>query len=314
MKITSRGDTVYTGGTTSMSVTDDGGSLVYDEGVRDLSGWLMPLDELLANKFDERNRLVRSTSDIRGSVSPDGAIAVVGREHPQGGREFTVVDVRTHAQTAIQGRHKNAVPFDSTWIKITDVTDNTTTMYLYDYRRRKRVGERTVNATGLLDLTRVGTSWAWISPDRNHISIQGDADARARTFPIPSWYNSVFWLQGSPDGKKLAIIGYSKPDEDSLGVGVLSLSDLRFTQAYVTLAEGGGTSWMSDGSLMFSISDTPESQTLWQWKEGQPARRVGSIQRLLSTNISATVSGDGKWAFIVTRDDRRDIWMSKVVR
>jgi hypothetical protein len=71
---------------------------------------------------------------------------------------------------------------------------------------------------------------------------------------------------------------------------------------------------MNDGSLVIAINDTPESETLWHWKEGQPIRRIGSTPRLLSTNITVTISGDLKNAFLVTRDDRRDIWMSKVVK
>jgi serine/threonine protein kinase len=314
MELASRGDTVLSGGTSSLSVTADGSTMIYDEGITDESAWLVPFADVVANNFDEKNRLTRTTSGVRGSISADGGIAVIGRSHPQGGREFTVIDTKTRAEVPVPGRHKSAVPFDSTWLKITDVDETSTTMYLYDYKRRKRTAERTVQTTGLIDLTRVGNSWAWLPPDRNHIVIQGDGDARPRTAKIPAWFKSVFWIHGSPDGNKLALIGYSQPDEDSLGVGVVTLPDFRFTQAHVTFGEGGGTSWANDGSLVMSINDTPESESLWQWREGQPARKLGSIQRLLSNNVTATVSGDLKQVFMITRDDRRDIWIGKVVR
>jgi hypothetical protein len=304
---------VVSGGTSSLSVTADGSTMLYDEGITDESAWLIPLADVIANRFDETNRVVRATSGVRGSISPDGTIAVVGRSHPQGGREFTVIDTRTRVEVPVPGRHKSAVPFDSTWLKVTDVDETSTTMYLYDYKRRKRAAERTLQTTGLLDLTRVGNSWAWVPPDRNHIAIQGDGDARPRIVKIPAWFKSVFWIHGSPDGKKLALIGFSQPDEDSLGIGVVTLPDFQFTMAHTTFGEGGGTSWANDGSLIMAINDTPESESLWQWKEGQPARRLGSIQRLLSNSVTATVSGDLKYVFAVTRDDRRDIWMGKVV-
>jgi hypothetical protein len=314
MKLASTGDTVYSGATTSMSINDDGSLLTYDEGVVDVSGWLMPLGDLIANKFDEKSRLVRATSDVRGSISPDGAIAVIGRNHPQGGREFTVIDTRTRSETPIPGRHNSAVPADSTSIKITDLGDSTTTLYLYDYKRRQRSNTRVVNGARLLDVTRIGNAWAWIPSDGARLLMQGDGDKLARSIKVPAWFKTIFWLHGSPDGKKLAIIGYSQPNEDSLGVGVMTVPELKFTKAYSTMGEGGGTSWLTDGSLMMIINDTPESQTLWHWKEGQSPRRIGSIQRLVSNSVTTTVSGDMKNAFLVTRDDRRDIWMSRVVR
>ena len=313
MELASHGDTVLSGGSSSLSVTADGNTMIYDEGISDESAWLVPLADVLANRFDEKNRVIRATSDVRGAVSSDGSIAVVGRSHPQGGREFTVIDTKTQARIPVPGRHRSVVAFDSAWLKITDVDETSTTMYLYDFKRKKRAAERTVQSANLPDLTRVGDSWAWIPPDRNHIVIQSDRDPRPRTVKVPAWFKSIFWIHGSPDGKKLALIGFSAPDEDSLGVGVVTLPDFRFTKAHMSFGEGGGTSWADDGSLIMALNDTPESETLWQWKEGQPARKLGSIQRLLSTNVTATVSGDLKHVFLVTRDDRRDIWMGRVV-
>ena len=71
---------------------------------------------------------------------------------------------------------------------------------------------------------------------------------------------------------------------------------------------------MADGSLVASINDTPESETLFHLKDGQPPRKLGSTPRLISGNTVVRVTSDMKKAFVVTRDDRRDAWMSKVVR
>jgi hypothetical protein len=43
-------------------------------------------------------------------------------------------------------------------------------------------------------------------------------------------------------------------------------------------------------------------------------RRIASTPRLLSNNVTLTVSEDLTKVFMVTRDDRRDIWMSRVVK
>ena len=109
-------------------------------------------------------------------------------------------------------------------------------------------------------------------------------------------------------------MGYQAPNEDSLGVAVVSLIDGSSRQLYATFGEGGGTSWMDDGSLVAMINDTPESETLYHLKDGTPPRRIGSTPRLISNNAVVQVSGDMKKGFVITRDDRRDVWMSKVVR
>jgi hypothetical protein len=313
-KLAARGDTVYSGRSSTMSVTADGGTLLYDEGISDYSAWLLPVADFASGKFSEENRLVRSTGTIRGAVSPDGAMTLVARDHPQGGLEFSVIPAGSRTEIPIPGRHRRAAPFDSTKIKVTDETDSSTTLYLYDYRTRRRSAERTVKISHTDDITRVGDAWAWIPSNGTRIEIQRDSDPRPRRLALPAWYKEVFWLNGSPDGSRLAIMGYQAPNEDSLGVGFISLADNKFTQVYATFGEGGGTSWMNDGSLVMTINDTPESETLWHWKEGQPVRRIGSTQRLLSSNTVATASGDLKRVFLVTRDDRRDLWMSKVVK
>ena len=106
-------------------------------------------------------------------------------------------------------------------------------------------------------------------------------------------------------------MGFQAPREDSIGVGIISIPDGRFTQAFTAFGEGGGTSWMNDGSMIISLNDTQQSETLWHWKDGK-IKRLGSTPRLISGNTIVTVSGDMSNAFVVTFDDRRDAWLAKV--
>ena len=314
MKLAARGDTVYAGNTGSMSVTEDGGTLVYDDGVTDYSGWLLPLDDMVNDRFAADKRVFRATGFVRGAMSPDGSMTVIGRDHPQGGREYTVVIPGSLAETPIPGRHRSVIPQDSSVLKITDATDSTTTLYLYDWRTRRRTAARTIRSGNLVDNTRVGDAWVWIPTGGTSIEMQGDSEPRPRRVPLPRWYKDVYWVSGSPDGKKLAIMGWQAPSEDSLGVAVISLEDGSSKQVYTTFGEGGGTSWLADGSLVVFINDTPESESLYHVKEGQPVRRLGSTPRLISRNSSVMISRDMKKTFVITRDDRRDVWMSKVVK
>ena len=314
MKLISRGDTVYSGNTQSLSVTADGTTVVYDDGATDYSGWLMPLADLVGNRFTDDKRVTRATGSLRGSVSPDGSMSVIGRDASQSGREFAVIKTGVPGEIPIPGRHNNATPEDSTLIKMADLSDSSTQLYLYDYRTRRKSSVLNVNSVGFRDNTRAGDAWLWIPAAGKVIYVQRDGETRPRRINLPKWYKDVFWISGSSDGTKVAIMGYQAPNEDSLGVAIVSLVDGSSRQVYSTFGEGGGTSWMADGSLVASINDTPESETLFHLKDGQPPRKLGSTPRLISGNTVVRVTSDMKKAFVVTRDDRRDAWMSKVVR
>jgi serine/threonine protein kinase len=314
MKLASRGDTVYSGTTNSMSLSADGSMLLYDDGATDYSSWALPFEDMVSNKFSDEQRLMRATGEMRGSISPDGVITTVGTENPQGGIDWVVYRAGSSTPVPIPGRHRSAVPLDSTTIKLGDITDSTTTMSLYNYKTRRTSAVRTVKSRRLEDFTRVGNAWAWIPNDGTRIMVQADDAAFPRRINPPKWYKTVWWVSGTKDGTKIAFLGWQAPNEDSLGVGVLSLPEGKFTQVLSTFAEGGGTSWTSDGGLIAMLNDTPEAESFYLLREGQPPRKLGSTPRLIRRNLAVGVTADMKRAFIVTKDDRRDIFMSRVIR
>ncbi|MEO8575463.1 MAG: protein kinase [Gemmatimonadales bacterium] len=312
-KLSQKADTVYTGRSTGMSVSGDGGTLVYDEGVTSYSGWSLPFNDLVTNKFSDARPLAVATGGLRGAISPDGAISVIGREIQQGSSEFSVVPFGSLTEIPIPGRHRSAIPLDSMTIKLMDMTDSTTILSLFDYRTRQRRSVREIRGVGLNDVTRSGDAWVWIPGTGTTIEVQRDSEPKSRRFKAPAWYKNLFWVSGNRDGR-IAFAGWKAPYEDSLGFGVLSPGENRFTQVYQSFGEDGGPLWLTDGSLIGIISDTPESQTFYLLKEGVPARRLGSTQRPISPAFIVSVSGDLKRAFVITRDDRRDAYMSKVAR
>ena len=310
-KLAQRGDTVYSGGSTGMSVTADGGTLVYDEGATDLSGWALSVDDIVKNRFTDDKRVTRATGPIQGAISPDGKIVVVGRESPRG-REFSVMPFGSTAGVPVPGVHKTAVPFDSATLKLVDVTDSGTVLSMLDYRRGIRSATRFLKS-GIDDATRSGKdTWAWIPSGGSVIKVQSDDEARPREIKLSKWYKNVFWVSGDAGGSSLVVIGFQAPSEDSLGVALVSLVDGHFTQLFSTFAEGGGAWLLDDGSVAVLLNDTPDSETLYRVTPGRAPVRIGSTPRPVLSVM--TVSSDLKRAFVVTQDDRRDVWMSKVVR
>ncbi|MBA3559660.1 MAG: hypothetical protein H0W30_13820, partial [Gemmatimonadaceae bacterium] len=197
-------------------------------------------------------------------------------------------------------------------LSIIDVTDSGRTFSVYNYRTRRRSSVLSVPDARLRDESRLGAdAWTWIPSGGNVVKVQRDGETQAREIRLPSWYKDIFWISGSPDGRSIAVAGWQAPNEDSLGVAVISVADGRFTQVYTTFGEFAETRWLEDGGLLIEIADTPESFTFYRTRPGGSVERIGSTPRPTST---VSMSADQKRAFVITRDHRRDAWMSKVVR
>ena len=314
-KLSTERDTVYSGHSTGMSLTADGSTLVFDEGSSDYSAWAMSLDDIVKNRFTDDKRVFRSTGVVRGAVSPDGKIIVIGRDHPSGSREVAVIPFGTTTEIPVPGRHRSAVPLDSATLKVIDAVDSGLVLSLLDYRRGTRTAVRHIKDVGMRDASRLGLdTWVWIPSDGRSLLLQRDNEARPRQVRLPSWYKDAYWVAGSSDGKRVAVSGWQAPSEDSLGVTILSVPDNRFTQVFTGFGERVSAWPLDDGTTLVAVNDTPESQTIYRVMTGGGVERIGSTPRLITPNVPMTASSDLKRAFVITRDDRRDVWMSKVVK
>ena len=75
-------DTLLSGNFNNFSVTADGSSLVIDDGTRDYSLWAVRLPDALRGRYDETQRLVRTSTELYAQLSPDGARVLLGRNVP----------------------------------------------------------------------------------------------------------------------------------------------------------------------------------------------------------------------------------------
>jgi hypothetical protein len=308
MKFALRGDTVYTGAPTMMSVTADGNSIAFDEGISEYTAWTVPVTDLFKNRFADANRLVQGTNALTGSMSPDGKLSAVGRE-----RNFSVLSAGTATEANIPGEHYGVIADDSSTLRIADLTATGTTLYLYDVRTHSRRNERTISDLGITDYVRLGDTWAWLPANGAVIKLLRDGETRPREIK-PRWVTSnLNSLSASLDGKELGFVGFLAGN-DSISVGTFSMADNRFTRLYDSPGEWGTVAFLDGGDLATWVNDTPESETLYRIHEGQPARRIGSTPRLISATTTITMSSDFKKAFVITREDRRDVWMARVVR
>jgi serine/threonine protein kinase len=315
MKFDQKGDTVYTGSPSGFEVTGDGGTLVLDEGSADYSVWTLSVDDIINDRFKDENRVLRATGGLHGAMSPDGRISTIGRDASGGGVSWSVIAAGSTAEIPIPGRHNSAVPLDSLTIKLSDISEKGTSLYLYNIRTRGKSAQLNISDASPEDFTRLGNdSWVWIPSGGKSIRIQRDGESSSREVKLPSWYKIAFWVSGAKDGGKIVFTGWQYPNEDSIGVGIFNVADNSFTRPFSKFAENATATWLNDGGLYITIGDTQESVSFYRMTPDGKVTKLGSTPRIVDQATSITASSDMKRAFLISRDDRRDVWMSKVVR
>jgi hypothetical protein len=303
-------------------------TLLLDEGITEFAGWALSFDDLLKGRFTEDKRVLRSTRPIELNMSPDGNAMVFWREEEgryydgraadQMGEKIAVMPFGGGAEVALPGRHHSAWLEDSTTLGILDKTTSGGRLSLVDYRTQKRSGVLVLPAGTFTDNMSPGNTirlrgtkagWAWALDGRT-LNVQRDGETVPKKIRLPSWHRGPSAWSASQDGGTLAFSGYNA-SYDSIGIGLLSLSDGNSTHVWTTVGAYARLWWLQDGSLLIIVFDSLESATLYRARIGGPIERLGSVPRPVSR---VRVSNDLLRAVVSTREYRGDAWMSKVVR
>jgi hypothetical protein len=162
-----------------------------------------------------------------------------------------------------------------------------------------------------MDVTRGPSFWVWLAVDGPTINVQRDGDSQPQKIRVPPWYAQALTLSASTDDHSIAFTGWKALTYDSLGIGIVSLADGRFSRVWAAFGEGGGVTWLNDGSLLVENFDTPESMTFYRIRGPRRVERLGSIPRLIT---GASASRDLRNIVVSTHDRHADAWVSKVVR
>jgi hypothetical protein len=109
----------------------------------------------------------------------------------------------------------------------------------------------------------------------------------------------------------VAFIGWKAPNEDSLGVSVISSAHGEVSQWLAVFGEAASVSRLNDGTFLLILQDSPERYSLYRLLGPGRAAKLGTIPRTVS---SLSVSEDLKRVAVVVRNYHGDAWMSRVVR
>ena len=311
-KLSDQRDTVFTGTFGAFGITADGKTVVVDEPSTEWEGFWVPGRSFLAGTTAPMRRQIRSTQWLTFTTSPDGRAITLAEDEAGGGRKglpWSIVFNDGTPPIPIPGRHLFASLSDSTTVELIDAIPGGMAFSLWDYRTKERSAAMSVNDSTIRYTVRVPrVGWSWIAVSGKAIYVQKDGDNNAAEYPAPSWYRFITSLSPSHDGKSIAFTGWNDPREDSLGVGVLTLSNGKFARVHTAFAEGGSVQSLGDGSLLFKLLTAPDK---WLYSRILPDGKVERLGAPARLHAVAEFSADLSQAFVSTGSRRGDIWMLK---
>ncbi len=308
--VTSRGD---------FDVTGDGGAVVYGEGTDRYDVWAVQSAAAFRGQFNERQRLLSSTSDAGGVISPDGGSVVV--VHRAGGfsGQRDILDVVPFAGgTKVTYNPSGAsllerLPVwtsDGTSFCYAEVADSGVRFVTVDASTGVRkatfaIGDSTVQAFDWL----AGGGWVWIPPSLRGLRLQLPGEPRPRDLRMPDGDQAVAAVAAARDGARLVTIGWDSTG-DSLRVHVTSLPDER-TTLWATFRSQNldRPRFLGDGSITIPVWETQESVVLYRLAGPGRVERLGTIPRPVE---AIRVSADGRRLVLTTREFHGDIWLARV--
>ncbi len=311
-------DTLYRFGArdNDFSVTGDGSTLFFGEGVAEFDVLAGDFHEQLNGGLATDRSLLHTTVAPRVFMSPDGGRLLIGRVDGSANGEWrwSVTSASGDGpESTISGGGVGSAAFwtDSATIAMGERSAKAWRLSLIDVRTNARRAAFTVPDSTVEDFSSLpGGGWAWLSPGGRSIAVQPAGASAVRRIPLSPWYMTAISLGASRDGSKLAIVGWSAPDGDSLGLSVFSTRDGSESHWSTVFGEDGGLDWLADGSILLFNQATNDTYTLQRVRGPGQVEQLGAILRPIT---GASVSRDLRRMSIITRERHGDAWSMRVV-
>ena len=314
-RLASRQDTVYAGSFTGVSVTADGTQMAVDDGSYAYNVWALSLPDLLHGRFPAGAPLLQASSPVGANVSPDGRLLLLRRTLPAAGGvnearlSVTPFGGGPESPIAVAGRVIATFWADSVTLAISSQTPGGLHLALVDARSGAARNPLDLPDSAVAGITPLPAGWAWIPSSRDRIVVE--QDGRRTEIPKPAWFSNLNGVNASPDGRRLAYVGWNTSTEDSLRVDVVPVEGGTATPWTTSFAERGGADWLADGSLLFRVWTGQETVALLRLPGPGQVEHLGTVPHAAG-NIS--VSRDLKRATLGWNEYHGDAWLYRVVR
>jgi Tol biopolymer transport system component len=312
-----RADTVYrlAAPNNSYSVTYDGSTLLFDEGVAEYDVWATDLKSAVHGNWPREKSILHSTSAPIARLSPDGSRLLIGRTEVSSTsqRRWSIMpfDGKGETPLALGGENAQAYWADAATIAVIERGAGATRFSLMNAGQTSRRSTLTIRDSTITDwIVLPNGGWGWLSDGGRTLALQPAGASSPRRMPIPRWYSRLDEIYDSPDGSKIAVVGWSAPSGDSIGVSTISVADGKETHLLTKFAEGGSTFWLDDGSVLFASLATGATYSLDRIRGPGQIEHLGNIGR---PGIAFNVSTDLRRISLVGREEHSDAWTARVV-
>jgi hypothetical protein len=315
-RLATQQDTLLSGNFNNFSVTADGSTLVVDDGTQDYSLWTIRLADALHGKFDETQRLVRTSTRVGAQLSPDGSRVLLGRTlaSSAGGseRRFSVLPFGGGGETTlnIPGSPRGALWADSVTVSVTSQTATGIRVSLLDVRTGSAVRSLDLPDSLAQSVIPLPDGWAWIPATRDRVVVQRGGGRSTDILKAP-WFGALVSVAADQAGQRLAITGWNGGTWDSVAVAVVPATGGTPAIWAKSFAEQVGASFLSDGAVLFAPWDTPESAVLYKVRGPGQVERLGSVTRPIA---GISVSGDLQRVAVLETNYHGDAYMSRIVQ
>jgi len=305
-RFASRVDTIFRiGPYNEFSVTADGATILYDDGTEEFDVWAAGLRDVLRGNRPKES-LLHTTLRPRAWLSSDGNRVLLARPDVTG-QQLRVLSLDGKPETILFDKRadRRSNWADSVTVAIAEKdTGGSWRFSLKDVRTRVSRESFLVS-----DWSLEGFRWippgGWLWSAKRTFRIRPTRGA-PRDIALPSWCQELLEFDVSPDGRRLAVVGWKASTADSIGVSVFSLADGAETLWATVRGEGGGVQWMNDGSLLFDLQATVDSHDLLAIRGPGQIERLGTIPWPTMQHIY--VSRDGRRIVFVSRNELADVW------
>ncbi|HEY6830702.1 MAG TPA: protein kinase [Gemmatimonadaceae bacterium] len=312
-KFAAHQDTIYSGRFTNIAVTADGGTMAVDDGSFAYSVVAADVPSLLAGKIG--SPFLNASNRVMGTVSPDGNRILIERSVPGAdGRDemrLAVAPFAGGAETAVgaTGSVRGAAWADSTTLAVYSFTPSGSRMAATDVRTGVAGAAVDRPDSIIVSSARLADGSVWIPKTRDRLIVE--RGGKRQEMKTPAWFASVFQVDVSADGSRIAILGWNKGSNDTLGVYVAPVAGGAFQPWTQSFAEQGQMMWLNDGSIAFTVWSGTDAATIYKLTGSGARSTVGAIPHVAN---ALTLSRDLKRATLGWREHHGDAWMYKVVR
>ena len=312
-KFAAHQDTIYSGRFTNIAVTADGGTMAVDDGSFSYSVVAADVPSLLAGKIGDP--ILNASNRVMGTISPDGNRVLIQRSVPGAdGRDemrLAVAPFGGGAETAIgaTGSVRNAAWADSTTLTVYSLTPGGSRMTATDARTGVAGAAVDRRDSIIVSSAQLSDGSVWIPKTRDRVIVE--RGGKRQELKMPPWFAALNQVDVSTDGSRLAITGWNKGSNDTLGLYVAPAAGGAFQPWAQSFAEQGQMMWLNDGSIAFTVWSGTDAATIDKVSGPGARTTVGTIPHVAN---SLTLSRDLKRATLGWREHHGDAWMYRVVR